>query len=100
MAETSIKENMTNLNDKNAAVEQNKIGNPPEGATDIFQEGSFEIKTQAEIPVISKTARIVEEVVISKKMTEHAETVRDSVKRTDVRVEEIRADDAENRSNG
>lgn len=91
---------MTNLNDKDIRVEQNKIGSPPEGATDIFQEGSFEIKTQAEIPIISKTARIVEEVVISKKMTEHTENVRDSVKRTDVRVEEIRADDAENRRNG
>lgn len=92
---------MTNLNDKDMTAEQNKIGNPPEGATsDLFQEGSFEIKTQAEIPVISKTARIVEEVVISKKMTEHAETVRDSVKRTDVRVEKIRADDTGNRKDG
>ncbi len=92
---------MTNLNDKDMTAEQNKIGNPAEGATsDLFQEGSFEIKTQAEIPVISKTARIVEEVVISKKMTEHAETVRDSVKRTDVRVEKIRADDTGNRKDG
>lgn len=77
---------MTNLNNENTA--------------DAFREGSFEIKTQAEIPVISKTARTVEEVVISKKMTGHAENIRDSVKRTDVRIEEIRTDDAENRKNG
>ncbi|CAN5144705.1 hypothetical protein BH20ACI1_BH20ACI1_09120 [soil metagenome] len=91
---------MTNLNDKDMTVEQNKIGNPPEGATDIFQEGSFEIKTQAEIPVISKTARVVEEVVLNKRMTEHTETIRDSVKRTSVEVSEIDAEDAVNRRNG
>ncbi len=86
MAETAVGENMNKLNDENTA--------------DAFREGSFEIKTQAEIPVITKTARIVEEVVISKKMNEHAETVHDSVKQTDVQVERISADDAENRSNG
>lgn len=90
---------MTNLTDQKAAVKQNETGSAAEGAADVFQEGSFEIKTQAEIPVISKTARIVEEVVISKQMIERAETIRDSVKRTDVRVEEIKADDAENRKN-
>lgn len=86
MTENSVEGNMKKLNDEKAA--------------DAFLEGSFEIKTQAVIPVISKTARIVEEVVISKHLTEQTETVRDTVKRTDVRVEEIRADDAENRRNG
>lgn len=85
MAETSVEQNTANLNDKIEA--------------DAFQEGSFEIKTQAEIPVISKTARIIEEVIISKIISEYAKTVRDSVKQTDVRVEEIKADDAENRRN-
>lgn len=86
MAENSVEENMHNVNNENTA--------------DAFQEGSFEIKTQAEIPVISKTARIVEEVVISKHLTEHAETVRDSVKRTDVRVEQFKTDDEKIRGNG
>ncbi len=66
---------------------------------DAFREGSFEIKTQAEIPVISKTARMVEEVVISKQVTEQTETVRDSVRQTDVQVEEFKADDMENGRN-
>ncbi len=82
------------------SVEKNTTDSTVENTTDTFQEGSFEIKTQAEIPVISKKARIVEEVVISKQMIERAETVRDSVKQTDVRVEEIKADDAENRKKG
>lgn len=86
MAENSVEENMHNVNNENTA--------------DAFHEGSFEIKTQAEIPVISKTARIVEEVVLSKRMTQHTETVRDSVKRTSVEVGEIDAEDAVNRRNG
>ena len=80
MAETNVEENESNA--------------------EAFKEVVFELKTQAQIPVISKKARVVEEVIIGKNMTEHTETVRDSVKRTDVRVEEIRTDDAENRRNG
>ncbi len=86
MAENSVEKNMTDLTDENAA--------------DIFQEGSFEMKTQAQIPVISKTARIVEEVVITKQMIERAATVRDSIKKTTVEVSEINTDDAINRRNG
>lgn len=66
---------MANLNDENTA--------------DAFRESSFEIKTQAEIPVISKGARVVEEVLISKVINEYAETVRDSVRKTSVEVSEI-----------
>ncbi len=86
MAKTFVEQNTANLNDKNEA--------------NAFREGSFEIKTQAEIPVISKKARIVEEVVIFKEITEHTETVRDSVKRTSVEISEIDTDDADNRRNG
>ena len=96
MTENSGERNMTDLNNKNAAVEPDKTASPTQGAADAFREGWFEIKTQAEIPVISKTARIVEEVVISRLMTQHTETVRDSVKRTSVKVSEFVADDADN----
>ena len=75
-------------------VEENKLN------AEAFKEIVFELKTQAQIPVISKAARVVEEIVISKTMTEREEIVRDSVKRTAVRIEKIRADDAENRENG
>lgn len=92
MTKNSVEETKTNLNDKNTSVEQRKTFDSPAGIADVFREGSFEIKTQAEIPVISKTARIVEEVVISKQMTEHPEIIRDSVKKTVVEVSEI-ADD-------
>jgi stress response protein YsnF len=59
---------------------------------DAFQEGSFEVLETIEEPVIAKRARVVEEVIISKEMTERVETVHETVRRTDVRIHEIQAD--------
>ena len=41
------------------------------------------------MPVIAKEARVVEEVVVGKTATDRVETVTDTVRRTDVEVEEI-----------
>ena len=40
-----------------------------------------------EEPVVRKRARVIEEVVLSKDVDEHTETVRDTVRKTDVDVE-------------
>ena len=45
-----------------------------------------------EVPVVTKDARVVEEVVVGKTETDRVETVRDTVRRTDVEVEDITAD--------
>lgn len=37
----------------------------------------------------AKEARVVEEVVVSQGVTEHTETVQDTVRRTDVEVEQL-----------
>ena len=98
MTETPVSESV-NLREENVTVERHKVDRPVDGA-DAFKESSFDVTTQAEVPVVSKTARVVEEVVIDKGVTEHTETIRDSVKRTDVEVDEFDADDAANRKNG
>ena len=54
-----------------------------------LNEGDFSVTTRAEEAVVGKQARVVEEVVVGKNVTEHQETVRETVKRTDVEVEEI-----------
>jgi len=88
MTEKAV-EGTVNLREENVTVERHKVDRPVDGATDAFQEGTFDVTTQAEVPVVSKEARVVEEVVIDKEMTEHTETVRDTVKRTDVEIDEI-----------
>jgi len=57
-----------------------------------LREGDFTVTTKAEVPVVTKEAHVVEEVVVGKNVTEHTETVSDTVKRTDVDVVETDTD--------
>ncbi len=100
MTEKPVEESVT-LREENVTVERDKVDRAVDANMgDAFKEGSFDVTTQAEVPVISKEARVVEEVVINKEMTERTETVRDTVKRTDVEVDEINTGDAAKRGNG
>ncbi len=86
-------EGNVNLHEENVTVERHNVDR---AATDAdyaaIKEGDFTVTTKAEVPVVSKEARVVEEVVVGKNVTEHQETVNDSVKRTDVDVEETDVD--------
>ncbi len=57
-----------------------------------LNEGDFTVTTRGEEAVVGKQVHVVEEVVIGKETTEHTETVSDTVKRTDVEVEETNTD--------
>ena len=54
-----------------------------------FSEGTIEVTERSEQAVVQKQARVVEEVVVGKEASERTATVQDTVRRTDVRVEEI-----------
>lgn len=43
----------------------------------------------AEEAVVGKQARVVEEVVVGKETVAHEETIRDTVRRSDVEIEEV-----------
>ncbi len=64
-----------------------------EGSFAPFQEGVIEITEHSERPVVSKKARVVEEVSINKEVKEHNEKVKDSVRNTEVDVERLTKDD-------
>jgi uncharacterized protein (TIGR02271 family) len=57
-----------------------------------FGEGDIELTERAEVPVVGKQARVVEEVEVGKQVEEHEQTIRDTVRRTDVEVEEMSGD--------
>lgn len=59
------------------------------GDTDLFTEQTFEFTETGEEAVAAKEAHVVEEVVVGKQVEEHTETVRDTVRRSDVEVEDI-----------
>jgi uncharacterized protein (TIGR02271 family) len=57
-----------------------------------FKEGDIEITERSEQAVVSKQARVVEEVEVGKQVSEREQVVTDTVRRTDVDVEEIGTD--------
>ena len=59
------------------------------GDLENFRPGEMEITERAEVPVVGKRARVVEEVEVGKEVTERDETVRDTVKGTQVDVENL-----------
>ena len=69
-------------------------------ALDAFEEGTIEVPGFAEEPVINKRARVVEELVVNKDVGERTETVRETVRRTDVAVEEFESGQANNAKRG
>lgn len=97
--EIPVEESVT-LREENVTVERRAADRPVESAPGAFQEGVIEVTEMAEVPVVAKEARVVEEVVVNKSVTEHQETVRDTVKRTDVDVDEVDANVQSNRNNG
>lgn len=54
-----------------------------------FREGEIEVTETSEQPVVSKEARVVEEVRLTKDVEQHDETVRDTVRKTDVEIENL-----------
>ena len=59
-----------------------------------FKESVIEITENAEVPVVSKEVRVVEEVDVNKQVEEEDEKIKDSVRRTEVKVENLnRSDD-------
>ncbi len=71
-------------------VERNPV-NRPATAADLnsFREGTIEATEHAEVPVVGKTARVVEEVRLDKDVEERNETIRETLRGTDVDVENL-----------
>jgi uncharacterized protein (TIGR02271 family) len=78
-----------NLREERVHVERRPVDRPVTDADSAaFKEQSFEMRESAEEAVVRKRARVVEEVVIDKDVSEHTETIRDTVRRTDVDIEQ------------
>ena len=81
------------LREENVTVERHAVNRPVTGNEAAFgQTADVVITTTEEVPVVSKEARVVEEVVVGKTETERTETVRDTVRRTDVEIDDVATD--------
>ncbi|WP_026630996.1 YsnF/AvaK domain-containing protein [Dyadobacter alkalitolerans] len=56
---------------------------------DTFTEGTIEMKEYAEIPVVNKEARVVEEVSLNKTVDERDEVINEMLRHTEVEAEDL-----------
>ena len=91
VTERPVEEQVT-LREEHVNVKRNPVNRAAtEADFAAFKEGTIELTESAEEAVVSKTARVVEEVIVGKQSTERTETVKDTVRRTDVTVEKVPA---------
>ena len=78
------------LRHERVTVERNPVNRPAtESDLETFREGEIEVRERAEVPVVNKQARVVEEINVRKDVEEHEEVVRDTVRKTDVEIDKI-----------
>ena len=77
------------LREERATVVRRPVDRAVTDADTAFKETSVEVRETAEEAVVSKTARVVEEVEIGKEATSREEKVHDTVRKTEVDVEQL-----------
>jgi uncharacterized protein (TIGR02271 family) len=90
VAEEPVEEQVR-LREEHVRVERRPADRPATEADLRARDEVVEVTEMAEEPVVGKSARVVEEVVVRKDATERTETIRDTVRRTDVKVEKLGA---------
>ncbi len=88
VVETPVHESVQ-LREEHVEVERRAVDLPLSAATgDAFRERTIEMTETAEEAVVAKDARVVEEVVVRKDVGERTENIDDTVRRTEVEVED------------
>ena len=86
--ETPVREAIT-LREEHVEVARRPIGERVADAEDLFQEHEIELTETTEKAVVGKTARVVEEVSLTKEVGQRTETIQDTVRHTEVEVERL-----------
>jgi uncharacterized protein (TIGR02271 family) len=88
VTETPVEEQVT-LREEHVSVERHPVNRPATEGDFATGQETIEVTEHAEQAVVSKQARVVEEVVVSKNVQERTETIHDTVRRKDVEVEQV-----------
>jgi uncharacterized protein (TIGR02271 family) len=88
--ETPVQEQVT-LRDEHVTVERRSVDRPVAGDEKLFRERTIEAEERDEEAVVDKQARVKEELVIKKDVGQRSEKVSDTVRRTEVDVDDERA---------
>jgi len=94
VVERPVEEQVT-LREEHVSVERRPVdGTMRSGSVndgDLFRERTVEMEERSEEAVVSKEARVVEEVVVRKDADQRTQTVSDTVRKTEVEVDDERS---------
>jgi uncharacterized protein (TIGR02271 family) len=82
-------EAQVNLREEHVKVERRPVNRPATDADFDKAAATIEATEKREVAVAAKHARVTEEVVVGKVAADRTETVRDTVRKTDVEVEQL-----------
>jgi uncharacterized protein (TIGR02271 family) len=88
IVETPVNESIE-LREEHVDVQRRTVDKPISATDAAFKEQSIEMRETAEEAVVQKSARVVEEVTISKEVNERQEQIHDTVRHTEVEVERL-----------
>ena len=89
VVETPVQEQIK-LHEERVSIDRRPVNRPLTGvAADAFRERTLSATATSEEAVVSKDARIVEEIGLRKEATDRVETVRDTVRETKVDVQQV-----------
>ena len=88
VVERPVEEQVT-LHDETVKVDRRPVDRAPTQADEaLFQERTIEARGTHEEAVVNKEARVVEEIGLRKEASDHVETVKDTVRRTEVDIDQ------------
>jgi uncharacterized protein (TIGR02271 family) len=99
VVETPVNESVS-LREEHVNVERRPVDRPiSTNDASAFKEQSIELRETAEEAMVQKSARVVEEVLVNKEVSQRKEEIKDTVRHTEVQVENL-AGNASMRASG
>ena len=87
--ETPVSEQV-NLREENVSVQRRSVDRPLTAGDRLFEDRTIEVEEHAEEAVVAKEARVREEIVVNKQVGERTKTVSDTVRSTEVEIQDDR----------
>ena len=89
VVEKPVEENI-NLREEHVKVHRKNVDRPATDSDFDANDQDIEIREHAEVPVVNKEARVVEEIKVTKEVTNRDEKVKDTIRKTEVDVHDLK----------
>ncbi|MGI3899381.1 MAG: DUF2171 domain-containing protein [Janthinobacterium lividum] len=89
VVEKAVNEQVT-LRTESVQVDRHGVDRAVTATDDMFQDRTIELEEFAEEAIVSKEARVVEEISLRKEVKDRTETIRDTVRHTEIEIEDGR----------